>query len=65
MAKYCMRRLAAICRKGPRGKVPSLSEIETASVRVGYNLVILNHIVHSIVRMLLSTLRHLANLLMP
>ncbi|KAF8348171.1 Rho GTPase activation protein [Amanita rubescens] len=31
MAKYCMRRLAAICRKGPRGKAPSISEIETAS----------------------------------
>lgn len=31
MAKYCLRRLAAICRKGPRGKAPSLSEIETAS----------------------------------
>ncbi|KAF8633637.1 hypothetical protein AX15_001324 [Amanita polypyramis BW_CC] len=31
MAKYCLRRLSAICRKGPRGKPPSLSEIETAS----------------------------------
>ncbi|KAK2467846.1 hypothetical protein APHAL10511_000141 [Amanita phalloides] len=31
MAKYCLRRLTSICRKGPRGKAPSLSEIETAS----------------------------------
>ncbi|KAF8629128.1 hypothetical protein AX17_005714 [Amanita inopinata Kibby_2008] len=31
MAKYCARRLAAICRKGPRGKAPTVSEIETAS----------------------------------
>lgn len=34
MAKYCMRRLAYISRKGPRGKPPTLPEIEAASVRM-------------------------------
>lgn len=32
MAKYCLRRLAYISRKGPRGKPPTLPEIEAASV---------------------------------
>jgi hypothetical protein len=32
MAKYCIRKLAFISKKGPRGKPPSLTEIETASV---------------------------------
>ena len=32
MAKYCLRRLAFITKKGPRGKPPSIAEIETASV---------------------------------
>lgn len=32
MAKYCLRRLDNISRKGPRGKPPTLAEIETASV---------------------------------
>ncbi|KAI0331024.1 hypothetical protein GY45DRAFT_673978 [Cubamyces sp. BRFM 1775] len=31
MAKYCLRRLAYICKKGPRGKPPTVAEIETAS----------------------------------
>ncbi|TFK87015.1 RhoGAP-domain-containing protein [Polyporus arcularius HHB13444] len=31
MAKYCLRRLAYISKKGPRGKPPSAAEIETAS----------------------------------
>ncbi|KAH8102747.1 Rho GTPase activation protein [Cristinia sonorae] len=31
MAKYCLRRLDNIGRKGPRGKAPTLAEIETAS----------------------------------
>lgn len=31
IAKYCLRRLSAISHKGPRGKPPSLQEIETAS----------------------------------
>lgn len=31
MAKYCLRRLEYISRKGPRGKPPTLAEIETAS----------------------------------
>ncbi|CCM00835.1 uncharacterized protein FIBRA_02877 [Fibroporia radiculosa] len=31
MAKYCLRRLAYISRKGPRGKAPTTAEIETAS----------------------------------
>lgn len=32
MAKYCLRRLGNISRKGPRGKPPSLTEIESAAV---------------------------------
>ncbi|KAJ6558505.1 hypothetical protein DFH09DRAFT_1163029 [Mycena vulgaris] len=31
MAKYCMKRLTFIAKKGPRGKPPTLAEIETAS----------------------------------
>ncbi|KAH9027338.1 hypothetical protein EDB85DRAFT_2276715 [Lactarius pseudohatsudake] len=31
LAKHCLKRLAAIAKKGPRGKPPSLAEIETAS----------------------------------
>ncbi|KAJ7647566.1 hypothetical protein FB45DRAFT_733340 [Roridomyces roridus] len=31
MAKYCVKRLAFIAKKGPRGKAPNSSEIETAS----------------------------------
>lgn len=31
IAKYCLRRLAAITKKGPRGKPPTPAEIETAS----------------------------------
>ncbi|KAJ7497063.1 hypothetical protein FB451DRAFT_1209933 [Mycena latifolia] len=31
MAKYCMKRLTFITKKGPRGKPPTLAEIETAS----------------------------------
>jgi Rho GTPase-activating protein 39 len=33
MAKYCLRRLAFISKKGPRGKPPTAAEIETALVR--------------------------------
>lgn len=36
MAKHCLRRLALISKKGPRGKAPSLSEIEIASVRIRF-----------------------------
>jgi hypothetical protein len=36
MAKYCIRRLAFITKKGPRGKPPSIAEIETASVSGHY-----------------------------
>lgn len=32
MAKYCLRRLVHISKKGPRGKAPTPLEIETASV---------------------------------
>jgi hypothetical protein len=39
MARYCIRKLASISRKGPRGKPPSLAEIETASVSVPLPLV--------------------------
>ncbi|KAJ7078851.1 hypothetical protein B0H15DRAFT_940860 [Mycena belliarum] len=31
MAKYCLKRLTSIAKKGPRGKPPTLAEIETAS----------------------------------
>ncbi|THV06714.1 hypothetical protein K435DRAFT_773060 [Dendrothele bispora CBS 962.96] len=31
MAKYCLKRLGFISRKGPRGKPPTIQEIETAS----------------------------------
>ncbi|KAF9528517.1 hypothetical protein CPB83DRAFT_929834 [Crepidotus variabilis] len=31
MAKYCLRRLVSISKKGPRGKPPTVAEIETAS----------------------------------
>ncbi|KAF9453926.1 hypothetical protein P691DRAFT_755001 [Macrolepiota fuliginosa MF-IS2] len=31
MAKYCLRRLDVVAKKGPRGKPPTPSEIETAS----------------------------------
>ncbi|TFY56119.1 hypothetical protein EVG20_g9052 [Dentipellis fragilis] len=31
MAKYCLKRLTIIAKKGPRGKPPTVSEIETAS----------------------------------
>ncbi|KAI9510925.1 hypothetical protein F5148DRAFT_1175297 [Russula earlei] len=31
LAKHCLKRLAAITKKGPRGKPPTLEEIETAS----------------------------------
>ncbi|KAJ3569619.1 hypothetical protein NP233_g4926 [Leucocoprinus birnbaumii] len=31
IAKFCLRRLAAIAKKGPRGKPPTPAEIETAS----------------------------------
>ncbi|OJT10725.1 Rho GTPase-activating protein 39 [Trametes pubescens] len=31
MAKYCLRRLAYVSKKGPRGKPPTAAEIETAS----------------------------------
>ncbi|KAG9316206.1 hypothetical protein JVU11DRAFT_2232 [Chiua virens] len=31
IAKHCLRRLTAISKKGPRGKPPSVAEIETAS----------------------------------
>lgn len=31
MAKYCLRRLAVVSKKGPRGKAPTVTEIETAS----------------------------------
>jgi Rho GTPase-activating protein 39 len=32
IAKYCLRRLAYISNKGPRGKPPTVAEIEAASV---------------------------------
>ena len=38
LAKHCLKRLAAIAKKGPRSKPPSLAEIETASVRALFPL---------------------------
>lgn len=32
MAKYCLQRLASIAKKGPRGKPPTIAEIQNASV---------------------------------
>lgn len=43
MAKYGLRRLAFISKKGPRGKPPTVSEIEIASV---------SHVCHSGLRLL-------------
>jgi hypothetical protein len=40
MAKYCLRRLAVIAKKGPRGKPPTIAEIETASVGL-FNLILI------------------------
>jgi hypothetical protein len=40
LAKHCLKRLAAIAKKGPRGKPPTLAEIETASVRLPLGLYI-------------------------
>ncbi|KAI0321217.1 hypothetical protein OF83DRAFT_1168648 [Amylostereum chailletii] len=31
MAKYCLKRLSIVAKKGPRGKPPTIAEIETAS----------------------------------
>ena len=61
MAKHCLRRLSSISKKGPRGKPPSVAEIETASVQftnlfgVGLPMFIV------ILRMLHSTRRRLVN----
>jgi hypothetical protein len=38
MAKYCLHRLTAIAKKGPRGKPPTCQEIESASVSLRCNL---------------------------
>lgn len=36
MAKYCLQRLSIISKRGPRGKAPTIAEIETASVSLFY-----------------------------
>jgi hypothetical protein len=41
MAKYGLRRLSVIAKKGPRGKPPTLAEIETASV--GFFRIVFEH----------------------
>jgi hypothetical protein len=45
MAKYCLRRLIYISSKGPRGKAPTLAEIDAASVRLSsiFNTIFTNH----------------------
>ena len=64
MAKYCLRRLSSISKKGPRGKPPSVAEIETASVRFTSSSVGLLLFTFAL-RMLHSTHRHLGNPWMP
>ena len=32
MAKHCLKRLCIIAKRGPRGKPPTIAELETASV---------------------------------
>ena len=39
MAKYCLQRLSVISKKGPRGKPPTVAEIETASVSYTFPLI--------------------------
>ena len=53
MAKYCLRRLAYISKKGPRGKPPSAAEIETASVCYA-TAEIFVYVAHLLFRMLRS-----------
>jgi hypothetical protein len=36
MALYCLSKLVIIARKGPRGKVPTIQEIERAIVRLTF-----------------------------
>lgn len=67
MAKYCLGRLGAIAKKGPRGKPPTFAEIETASVRtitltnasIQKWLTLTMRLVSRLSRMLLSTRRRL------
>jgi hypothetical protein len=62
MAKYCLRRLAFITKKGPRGKPPTIAEIETASVSFAF--VSMFSPSYGVLRTLLSTPRHSGNLSM-
>lgn len=58
MAKYCLHRLSAIAKKGPRGKPPTISEIESASVSILY-IIFLS--LNCLSRMLRSIHRHSGN----
>lgn len=58
MAKYCLHRLSAIAKKGPRGKPPTISEIESASVSILY-IIFLS--LNCLYRMLRSIHRHSGN----
>ena len=59
MAKYCLHRLDAIAKKGPRGKAPTIAEIESASVSV--TSCTFRVLLTSLNRTPRSTLRHLEN----
>lgn len=61
MAKYCLGRLAAIAKRGPRGKAPTYAEIETASVNHSCNDTIVDHVLTSPYRTQRSILPHLAH----
>ena len=60
MAKYCLRRLVSISKRGPRGKPPMIAEIETASGRFTLEYLYFSaHLLFS--RMLHSIHQHLEN----
>lgn len=62
MAKFSLRRLDVISKKGPRGKPPTISELETASVRLGLlEIVAITDRLILLCRMPPSTLQPLVN----
>ena len=52
VAKHCLRRLAIITKKGPRGKPPSTAEIETASVSGSTVVIVRSDLIPSLGRCL-------------
>ena len=66
MAKYCLHRLSAIAKKGPRGKPPTVSEIENASVSTAGSFYFIKSFSEMLFhRMLRSTRQRLENHWMP